>query len=126
MMKFEQGTIVVRVKLPLIFLTVKCRLYHGRVVRIHDDYTLKLPLGKCYEICGHSWHPLWPRTSCLHTAGPIGIRLTLPARLTHWLHIHLDQGVLSSGLLSTVISSYQDLILALLVIAQLLSVSDVA
>lgn len=52
--------------------------------------------------------------------------LTLPARFAHRLHIHLHQGVLSSGLLSTVISSYQDLVLVLLVIAQLLSVSDVA
>lgn len=53
-------------------------------------------------------------------------RPTLPARLANWLHVHLHQGVLGCGLLSTVIGGYQDLILVLLVIAQLLRVSDVA
>lgn len=53
-------------------------------------------------------------------------RPTLPARLANWLHVHLHQGVLSGGLLSTVIGRHQDLILALLVIAQLLGVPDVA
>lgn len=53
-------------------------------------------------------------------------RPTLPPRLANWLHIHLHQGVLSSRLLSTVIGGHQDLILVLLVVAQLLSVPDVA
>lgn len=53
-------------------------------------------------------------------------RPTLPARLANWLHVHLHQGVLSSRLLPTVIGGHQDLILVLLVIAQLLSVPDVA
>lgn len=51
---------------------------------------------------------------------------TLPARLANRLHIHLHQRVLSGGLLSTVIGGHQDLILALLVIAQLLGISNVA
>lgn len=51
---------------------------------------------------------------------------TLPARLANWLHVHLHQRVLSGGLLSTVVGRHQDLVLALLVIAQLLGISDVA
>lgn len=94
-------------------------------MRIHN-YTLKLPLDKCCEICGHTRYPLCPRPSCLHIAGLTKLRLTLPAGLAHWFHVHLHQGVLSGGFLSTVISGYQDLILVLLVIAQLLSVPDVA
>lgn len=53
-------------------------------------------------------------------------RPTLPTRLANWLHVHLHQGVLCSGLLSTVVGSHQDLVLVLLVIAQLLGVPDVA
>lgn len=53
-------------------------------------------------------------------------RPTLPARLANWFHVHLHQGVLSSRLLSAVVGGHQDLILVLLVIAQLLSVPDVA
>lgn len=53
-------------------------------------------------------------------------RPTLPAGLAHWLHVHLHQGVLSSRLLSTVVGGHQDLVLVLLVVAQLLRVPDVA
>lgn len=94
-------------------------------MRIHN-YTLKLPLDKCCEIFGHTQCPLCSRPSCLHIAGLTKIRLTLPARLAHRLHVHLHQGVLSGGFLSTVIRGYQDLVLVLLVIAQFLSVPDVA
>lgn len=69
-----------------------------------------------------STHPAkLPSLNGIDKRGP-----TLPARLANWLHVHLHQRVLSSGLLSTVVGGHQDLVLVLLVVAQLLSISDVA
>lgn len=109
-------------------------IYPLGVVRINkvlhflqqSDCTLKILLVMCCDELRIGLAPSVHQARLLSLHRMDKSRLTLPARLANWLHIHLHQGVLSSGFLSTVVGGHQDLVLVLLVIAQLLGVPDVA